>query len=263
MKKLIPAVLLIALFLPAVAAAQSAFDGTWKIDIKSAKYSTKPDTILLKDGVYECPTCIPPIKVKADGTDQKVSDSHYFDTMAIKVVNDHTVQETDKKDGKVVATSTVVVSADGKSATGNYVDSSDTNSAPVTGKGTMTRVAPGPAGSHAVSGQWKMEKADAISDNALLFTIKVVGDMVHMSSPTGQSYVAKVDGPDAPYKGDPGVTAVSVKRVDKNTIEETDKLDGKAVFTARMAVSADGKSIALTNHDVRRDTDTHYTAIKQ
>jgi hypothetical protein len=263
MKKLIPAGLLIALFLPAAAAAQSAFDGTWKIEMKSAKYSTKPDTILLKDGVYECPTCIPPIKVKADGADQKESGSPYFDTIAIKVVNDHTVQETDKKNGKIVTSSTVVVSADGKTATGEYTDSSDTNSAPVTGKGTMTRVAPGPAGSHAISGQWKMEKADAVSDNALLFTMKVEGDTVHMSSPTGQSYVAKLDGPDAPYKGDPGVTTVSVKRVDKNTIEETDKRDGKAIFTARMTVSADGKSIALANHDVRRDSDAHYTAMKQ
>ena len=262
MKKLIPAVLLVGLFLPAVAAAQSAFDGTWKIDMKTAKYSSKPDTVLLKDGVYECSTCVPPIKVKADGTDQKVSGSPYFDATAIKIINDHSIQEIFKKNGKVVSTQTTVVSADGKTATAEFSDSSNTNAAPVTGKGTMTRVAPGPAGSHAVSGQWKMEKADAVSDNALLFTLKVEGDTVHMTSPTGQSYVAKIDGPDAPYKGDPGVNTVSVKRIDKNTIEETDKLDGKALYTGRYTISADGKSLVIENHDLRRDDTSEFTARK-
>jgi hypothetical protein len=263
MKKLIPAVWLIGLFLPVAAAAQSAWDGTWKIDIKSAKYSAKPDTVLLKDGVYECSTCTPPVKVKADGTDQKVSGSQYYDTAAIKIVNDRTVQEIDKKNGKVVATSTTVVSPDGKTATIESVDSSNTNSAPVTGKGTTTRVAAGPAGSHAISGQWKIDRADAISDNALTFTMKMEGNTVHVTSPTGQSYVAKLDGPDAPYKGDPGLTTVSLKRIDKNTFEETDKFEGKALYVGRITLSADGKSLDMKNHDLRRDDTSEFTAHKQ
>jgi hypothetical protein len=263
MKKLTPAVLLIGLLLPAAAAAQSPFDGTWKIDMKTAKYGSKPDTVLLKDGVYECSTCTPPVKVKADGTDQKVTGSPYFDTAAIKIINDHSIQETDKKNGKVVITQVTVVAADGKTATGEFTDSSNTNSAPVVGKGTMTRVAPGPSGSHAVSGQWRMDKADAISDNALTFTLKMEGDTVHVTSPTGQSYVAKLDGPDAPYKGDPGITTVSLKRIDKNTFEETDKRDGKALYVGRYTLSADGKSMTMKNHDLRRDETSEFTAKKQ
>jgi hypothetical protein len=263
MKKLVLVALLAAPFIPATAQAQNAFDGTWKIDIQNAQFPAKPDTILLKDGVYECATCVPPVKVKADGMDHAVTGSPYRNTAAIKVVDDHTIQETDKKNGKVVATSTVVVSSDGKTATAEFTDSSDTNSAPVTGKVTMIRVAAGPAGAHAVSGEWKMGKMEAVSDNSLLFTLKIEGDTVHWSQPTGQSYAAKLDGPDAAYEGDPGVSTVSVKRIDKNTIEESDKDHGKTLYTTRMTVSADGKSMTLVNRDVRRGTDTKYTAKKQ
>jgi hypothetical protein len=47
-----------------------------------------------------------------------------------------------------------------------FTDSSDTNAAPVTGKGTSVRVAPGPAGSHATSGSWRTSKMDSISDTS-------------------------------------------------------------------------------------------------
>ena len=46
-----------------------------------------------------------------------------------------------------------------------------------------------------------------------------------MTSATGQSYNAKLDGTDTPFKGDPGVTSVSVKKLGKDTLEETRKRD--------------------------------------
>ena len=77
-------------------------------------------------------------------------------SVAIKAVNDHEIEETDKKAGKVVATSTSTVSADGKTMSFTFSDSSNTNGGPpVTGKGEATRVAEGPAGSNAISGSWR------------------------------------------------------------------------------------------------------------
>jgi hypothetical protein len=263
MKNLALAGLLIAWLLPATAAAQSAFDGTWKIDMKTAQYSSKPEVFVLNDGVYECSSCVPPVKVKADGIDHKVAGHPYYDSVAVKIISDRSVEEINKKDGKVVTTSTVVVSADGKTATGEFTDSSDSSAAPVTGKGVMTRAAAGPAGSHAISGSWVMSKMDAMSDNALILSLKLESDGLHMTEPTGQSYVAKLDGTDASYQGDPGINTVSVKRVDKNTFEETDKRDGKAIFVSRMTVSADGKSLTMVNHDLERDETARFTAAKQ
>jgi hypothetical protein len=255
--------LVASLLMPAVAMAQSAFDGTWKFDLKTAKFPEKPDVFLLQDGMYRCKTCVPAMDVKADGQDQKVSGHPYYDMVSIKLVDDRTIAETDKKNGKTVATSKTWVSADGNTLMFEFSDSSATNADPVTGKGEEKRVAKGPAGSHAISGSWRMSKMDTLSDNAMTITYKVSGDSLSMNSPTGQSYTAKLDGTEAPYKGDPGTTSVSVKKVDKNTMEETDKRDGKVISVAHMMVSADGKTMTLKVEDKVHETTSEFTAMKQ
>src|ERR1035438_1510451 len=179
--------------------------------------------------MYECKTCVPPIKIKADGQDQSVTGHPYYDTVAIKVIGDHEIEETDKKNGKTVSTSKTMVSSDGKTMTFEFSDSSNTNAAPVTGKGEETRVAKGPTGSNAISGSWRTSKFDTLSDNAITWTYKVSGEELTMSNPTGQSYTAKLNGTEAPYKGDPGTTSVSVKMRGKDTLEETDKRGDKVI----------------------------------
>jgi len=263
MKKFLLAGLLGALLMPSVVMAQSSFDGTWKIDLSKVQMPKKPDVLLLQNGMYDCKTCAPAISIKADGDDHPVTGHPYFDTMALKVVDDHTVQETQKKAGKVVATSKTVVAADGKTATFEFNDSSDTNAAPVTGNGTMTRVAAGPKGSHAISGSWRTTSYGNVSDNALTFTYKVDGTMLSMTSPTGQAYNAKLDGTDAPYAGDPGTTSVSVKKLGTNAIEESDKRNGKVISVAKMTVSADGKTMTIAVNDKLRGSTSTYVATKQ
>ena len=252
-----------AILVSVPALAQSAFDGTWKFNLNDAQFSKKPDVFVLKDGRYQCKTCVPPIDVKADGTDQPVTGHPYFDSVAIKVVDDRTVEETDKKGGKTVTTAKTVVSPDGKSATFEFSDSSNTTGDPVTGKGISTRVAKGPTGSHALSGSWVTSKMDTLSDNALLVTLKVEGDSLSMSNQTGQSYTAKLDGSDSPFHGDPGITSVSVKRTGKDSIEEADKRDGKVIYVSHLTVSADGKTITSKFEDKLHGTHSQFTATKQ
>lgn len=249
--------------MPALAMAQSVFDGTWKADMSTAKFPDKPDEFLLKDGMYQCKTCAPPINVKADGQDQKVSGYPYFDTMSIKVIDDRTIELTNKKNGKTNGTGKVWVSGDENTLMFEFTDSSATNSDPVTGKGSETRVAKGPAASHAISGSWRMNKMESLSENALSFTFKMTGDSLAMNNPTGQSYTAKMDGTEAPYKGDPGTTSVSVKKTGPNSFEETDKREGKVIAVSRMTVSADGKSMKIMTDDKLHGTQSEVTLIKQ
>jgi len=255
--------LLIALLVSVPAVAQNAFDGTWKFNLSDAQFPKKPDVFLLQNGRYQCKTCVPPIDVKADGQDQPVSGNPYYDSVSIKVVDDRTIEEVDKKNGKTVTTSKTVVSPDGKTATFEFNDSSNTNADPVTGKGSSTQMAKGPAGSHAISGSWVTSKMETLSDNGLMVTFKVEDGSLSMTNPTGQSYVAKLDGTEAPYKGDPGTTSVSVKSIGKNTIEETDKRDGKVISVSRMTVAADGKTITAKFEDKLHGTSSQFTAVKQ
>jgi len=250
------------LCLATCAKAQSAFDGTWKFNKDTAKFPTKPDEYLLKDGMYHCKTCAPPVDVKADGQDQNVTGHPYYETASIKVVDDHSIEETYKKGGKVVSTSKSTVSPDGNTLNFEFSDSSASSGDPVTGKGQATRVGKAPAGAHAISGSWRMAKMDTISDNAMSVTYKVSGDSLTMSNPTGQGYTAKLDGTDSPYHGDPGTTSVSVKKVGANSIEETDKRDGKVIAVAQITVSADGKTLTVKWQDKLHGTNGEVSATK-
>jgi hypothetical protein len=256
-KVMLPLVLLAS----ATLFAQTPFDGTWMTKLDTAKFPTKPDKYSLNNNMYECLTCVPKVAVKADGTDQKVTGHPYFDTIAVQVVNASSVETTQKKDGKVMYKDTATVSTDGKTLTEKFTDTTGTQ--PVTGEVTSTRVSPGPAGSHALSGSWRTSKVNTVSSNGLTVTYEGTANGLKMSDPNGNSYDAKFDGKDYPIQGDPGHTMVSLKRIGNDTIEETDKRGGKIVGVYRMTVSSDGKSIHAEYTDKERGTTTTFTMEKQ
>lgn len=258
MRKLVFLLLLV----PVLASAQSPFDGTWKVDLSKAKLPKKPDVFLLQNGMYECKTCTPPVNVKADGTFQKVSGDPYRDALMVKAVDDKHVEMASQKDGKDVAKSTRAVSDDGNSLTIDWTYYGNPTGGPVSGTDHMKRVAKGPAGSNAISGSWRDEKADVATADALTFSFKSGGDSLSYSTPTGQSYTAKLDGSDSPYVGDPGTTSVSLKRLG-DAIEETDKRDGKVLSISKMTVSADGKTMTIAVDDKLHGTTASYIAMKQ
>lgn len=264
MKKLLLATTVAALLMPAGAVAQSVFNGTWKFDVNNMNFPKKPDVILLQDGMYTCNTCDPPFTIKADGKDQPVVGNPYADTIAVQVVNDREVKFADKKNGKLVSTESLAVSADGNAMSDGISDSSSTNGGPpVMSKSEFTRVANGPTRSHAISGSWRMTKIESVSDNGATFTYKVVGDELTMTNMMGQTYTAKFNGTEAPEKGDPGTTSVKLKLINKNTFEETDFRNGKLIGVWRMTVSPDGKTGNVTFHDARQNTTTTARVIKQ
>jgi hypothetical protein len=258
--KLLSAALLLA---PMIAFAADPFDGTWRAKIQNAQFGTKPDRWEVANGMYKCFTCDPPFSVKADGQDQPRTGSPYSDTIIVRIVDPNTVEVKSKKDGKFVSSRKFTVAANGKTATSEGMQQPVGSDKPVTGTFKYRRVAEGPAGSHAMSGSWLPEKAENFSDNALAITYKTTADGLSMTTPTGESFTAKFDGKDYPYKGNPGITSVSLKRIDANTIEETDKRDGKAINTTRMTVSADGHTMTVVAHDFRRNDTATFTAEKQ
>ena len=93
-------------------------------------------------------------------------------------------------------------------------------------------------------------------------TYNVSGDTLHMSSPSGQSYDAKLDGSDTPIKGDTAGTTASVKKVGDNSYEETDKRGGKVVSMVTFTVGADGK-LHVTSVNKRNDSTMTYLANRQ
>ena len=255
---------LAALAIPMTVAAQSAFEGTWKIDLKNVHFSDKPTVLLLQNGVYECQSCVPAFKGKADGTDQPLAGVPYFDTIAVNVVSKSEIGLVFKKAGKVVTTEQLSISRDGNTLIDSFSSSSNTNGGPpTTGKSERVRIAKGPAGSQAISGSWRDSKIDSGSDNGIVWTYKINGKELTMTTPTGQSFTAKLDGTEAPMKGDPGITSVSVKMVGTNVLEETDKRDGKVVQVGTTTISKDGKVVHIRVDDKIQNRTDNFQAIKR
>ena len=246
----------------ATAAAGVGLDGTWKADLSSVQIDQKPDQLLLKAGQFSCATCTPPLTLAADGAFHAVTGRPYADQISIKVDDDHNVIRTSQKGGRETGQTKYSVSSDGKTLTVSFTDSSTPNAKPVTGDYTETRVADAPAGAHAISGSWKLDKYNNVSDEGLTVTYKVDSDMLHMSSPAGQSYDAKLDGSDTPIKGDVGGTTASVKKLGGNSYQETDKRAGKVIGVATFGVGADGK-LTVVSEDKLAGSTMKYTADRQ
>ncbi len=252
------------LLLPAFAfAAAGPFDGTWKASLGSAKITRKPQTWMLQNGRYQCPTCTPAIDVKADGTDQPIPSDRFANLLAVKTISPTAIELTSKKNGKLAAVEKRTLSSDGKTLTSEFTVYSEASKQPVTGKMILARVAAGPTGSHRVSGSWQVEKFDTMSDNSLTITFKEIADGMSMSTPTGIRYDAKFDGKDYPMQGDRTVDTVSLKKVSEREIIETDKLGGRIVAVTTFTVSADGKTLAVRVEQKDRGATSAITAVKQ
>jgi len=246
----------------AAPAAAGSIDGTWKADVSTAKWDQKPDEYLLQNGKYDCKTCTPPVSIPADGAFHSVTGHPYYDSAMLKIVDDKTVQEAQKLKGREIGSSTSKVSADGNTLAVDFKDTTIANAPPTTGHFEETRVGAAPAGAHAISGQWKPAKAENINAEALTLTFKADADMLHMSSPSGVSYDAKLDGTDTPIKGDPAGTMASVKKLSDTSYEETDKRDGKVVWVGTFTLGADGR-LSVQSENKLNGSKFSYSADKQ
>ena len=244
------------LLLPSlVFAAESPFDGAWKVD--PSTYDSISDTVIvLQNGTYQMLSSVPIINIKADGTDQPVPGARDYDTLAVKIVNDRTVETISKKDGRVVESLKATVSPDGKTTTVEDTYYPLASKQPVTSKVTHIRVAAGPSGSHAVSGSWRIQKAEGLT-----FTLKSTSDGL-MYSDRGVSYDAKFDGKEYPFIGVSG-GVISLTKLNDRSFVETLRRDGKVVEVNHMTVSADGKTMSIKIENKEQGITTTYTAIKQ
>jgi hypothetical protein len=235
--------------------AQTLFNGTWEMKMDTLQFSGPPEEYLLVKGTYHCETCVPKVDVETDGTDHKVS-GHPYDTLAVRILDNHSIKFTMKKDGKTTFECVETVSPDDRSMTEEFTNTSEVET--VTGKAGFTRLAQGPPGSHSLSGKWSMQTVKNATSAGTLTTYQTIANGMKISDGS-TSYEVKFDGKDYPADGDSHST-VSLKLVDEYTIEETDKQDGKVMTVARMTISKDGKSMRVESSDKKRGSTMTYTA---
>ena len=235
--------LLLALCLVSTDAhSQSPFDGTWIIDTGKNENlaSENPRVLSVAGGVFREGDR----RLKADGTDQRVPATGYWDTVSVHIVDDRTVEVISKKAGKPMFTETDTVSADGNTLTKVMKDTTEAEA--VTFESDFRRIAPAPAGAHAVSGSWQVFK-ESRSENSTIIKYKCTSQGFTAETPLGEKLEAKFDGKLYEMEDDPGHTMVSVKLINPYTVEQTNVRDGKIAFIVTLEVTLDGKSIHATS----------------
>ncbi len=76
---------------------------------------------------------------------------------------------------------------------------------------------------------------------------KFTGDGVGADGkPNHTMFLSKFDGKDVPYEGNPDADMASPMKIDDNSYTNTWKKGGKATITAKVVVSADGKTMTIT-----------------
>jgi hypothetical protein len=243
----------LGLLIPTIAVAQSAFDGTWKARADSVQVTGKPEVFEISNGMYDCKSCAPPYKIKADGTDQPVAGHAYLDHQAVRVLSPSSIEFTDKQSGKVMNTTSEALSADGSKLIGKFT--SNSGEKPVTGSFTEKRVGPAPAGALPISGSWIQDSLSDMTDSGLTETLQSTPNGLKMTT-NGQTTDAKFDGKEYPTVGDPGKTMVTLKKISDTQIEETDRRGGKVFDIVLWTIAADGKSINLVDTDPVHGTKT-------
>lgn len=251
--------LALVLFLTSSALAQSRFLGTWQMKMDTLQFSGTPEEYLIADGMYHCLSCIPPVDVKADGTDYTVGGHEmFYDTIAARVVDSSSVEFTFKRAGQPAAISTATVSPDGRSMIETFTK--EIQRQPVVGKAEFVRISVGPSGSHILSGKWAMQTVKNATKMGTLTTYRYKAGRMTISDGS-QSYSAKFDGREYPLN-EFGNATVSLRLIDPYTMEETDRLEGKIISVTRSTVSQDGRSMKVEMANKQHGQTMVYTAKK-
>jgi hypothetical protein len=215
----------------------SAFFGVWKENStfetgRSVTFERKADGIHMGTD---------PVGFTYDGIDRPAPMSHT--TAAWKKTGTNKYEMTMKRDGKLTATSTRVISADGNVMTVVYLSA-------VTGASTTSVWNRDGRSSDPdlLIGTWEMDPKSTKSDERLIIEPEAQGIRVSLGAlgHASPEFTAKFDGKDYalnPAKGYSTTSTVSLKQIDERTFVEYYKVSGYLVATAEYVLSADGKML--------------------
>lgn len=176
-------------------------------------------------------------------TDGKAHPAKYGGKRTITKEGPNSWKVVRTRDGKVTATSTWTLSADGKMFT-SKTDGTRANGSTFSTVFKAKRT----AGTSGLAGTWESTE-EKPSSPAEWEIAAYEGDGISIITPAEKERVdLKFDGKEYPDKG-PRVakgTTVSGKRIDPSTIELAYKVKGKLVATERTQLSEDGKTLTTT-----------------
>jgi hypothetical protein len=220
------------------AASEAPYAGTWKMNVAKSNFGdTTVSYEQMPGGEMKAMMDGQSYTFKTDGKDVMTP---WGMTMAWKAIDANTWEATEKTNGKVTATATLKLSADGKTLT---MDSKRAKADGGTSNDSMTfqRVSGGPG----LAGKWKTKNLKTSSPQTLVLTPKGSDGLNVALGNEGGVCDAKFDGKDYPAKGPvwpSGWTCVVAKN-GARAVDLTWRKDGKDMYKSTLAASEDGKSL--------------------
>ena len=248
-------VLLIAATLYAAPDSIAPFLGKWKLDpshsrltdqmIVQAAGPNKYNLIFSGDNVEP---------VVADGSDQPAL---FGTTLAIVVQDANNWKVVRKTNGHISVIGLWQLSSDGKTLTDNFTAYHDngttTNLHYIYQRIGSSAAAPDPASGFV--GTWESTTEDVNSAYELEINPFENGGLSFTIVAAQVTQSLQFDGKDYPGSGPnvPAGYASSGQRINDRTVERTDKINGKTLYSQQIEVSPDGKTLTMTVHIPGRD----------
>ena len=231
----------------APAGVVARFIGTWKEDESKRKIGSMGQ-LLFRLGAQERleevrgPEARPIVQpVVFDGKPHKIEGGN---TIVWKQVDPNTFERVLSNAGGTLTTRRLRISTDGKTLT-ETTERKNIDGRTFVGTTDYRRTSGDGQG---LAGRWTAVSFKA--DIPLVVKYEAVGtNGLKFSDEVGMSYTVTLDGKPAPVEG-PAVitgTAIAAKPVDEHTIEFTQSREGVETGKSVRTVSADGKTLAITN----------------
>ncbi len=220
--------------------AAEGLSGTWKLDPAKgtgaawAQYDKEGEFLVWSNVAGTM------AKFKVDGKEYPTVNGK--GTTSWKQIDKNTIQSTNKLDGKLISTSTMTFSPDGKSRT-VIQKGVDSMGKPYESIQKSTRVASASDASNLLLGKWTIDRNGATGTFPAL-VIDAKSDRITVSG--ANSFEAAFDGKDYPLKRSANAEMVSARRIDERTVETTMKAKGQLIGTNTFQVSADGKMLSVS-----------------
>jgi hypothetical protein len=241
--------LLVGCLLTAAAwAADDPFVGEWKLNPSRSKLTDemKVERVGANKYAFDFVGDGSAETVVADGTDQSAG---FGTTLSVTVQAPDSWKVVRKKNGRMLITATWKLSKDNNTLQDDFTFIQPSGS-PSTVNYIYQRTAGGPG----FAGTW-VSTTETVNSVFVLQVRPYEGDGLSFIGPSeGETKNMKFDGKDYPSLGPnnaPGSTS-SVRRVDKHTLEMTDKINGKIADTQKIELSSDLKTLTMTVHNVGR-----------
>jgi hypothetical protein len=241
LNRIVRLLLIACLVTGTLSAANDPFVGKWRVNPSKSKPTDQMKVEVAGANKYTI-TFAPGAAdtVVADGSDQP---GLRGTTLSIAVEGPNNWKVTRKKGGRMLVTGNWTLSGDGKTLTDAYTEYQPDGS-PLNLHYVYERT----AGSSGFPGTW-VSVSEGVNAVIELQVQPYEGDGLSFNSRAAQvTKNMKFDGKDYPDVG-PNVAPDSTssgRRVNKHTLEITDKLQGKIAFTRQIEVSTDLKTLTIT-----------------